>query len=175
MRRDRYLLLPVVAAAIALFWIVPEVPLVHLDDPSHWGVLGYAVTLVGVVARVLGRRSAASERRWMVGFLVGMPLIYVADWVRFGGSIGWLGIELVGVVLYGGVAWLSIRRLPWFLAGGIAGHAVWDAAHYDATGFVPNWYIVGCIVVDVALGLYVAGRLLGPRPAAAAGSVRDAV
>ncbi len=172
MKRDRYLLLPVGAATIALFWIVPEIPLLHLDDPSHWGVMGYAATLVVVAARLLGRRSAASERRWMVGFLVGMPLIYVADWVRFGGTIGWLGIEVMGVALYTAAAWLSMRRVPWLLPAGIMGHALWDVAHYDSTAFVPNWYALGCVVVDVALGLYVAGR---PSPSALRNSVRDAV
>lgn len=175
MRRDSYVVLPVVAATIALFWIVPEVPFAHLDDPSYWGLMGYAVTLGVVVARVLGRRSDASERRWMVGFLVGMPVIYVADWLRFGGAAGWLGIELVGLFLYSGVAWLSIRRSPWFLPSGIAGHALWDAAHYQTAGFVPNWYILGCIVVDVALGLYVAGRLSGLAPVTPRDSMRDAV
>ncbi len=161
MKRNVYLLLPVLASTIALFWIVPEISIAHLNDPSYWGLIGYAATLVVVSARVLGLRSPASEHRWMVGFLVGMPLIYVADWLRFGGTTGWLGIELAGLVLYSGLAWLSIRRSPWFLPSGIAAHALWDAAHYDRVEFVPSWYALGCIVVDVALGLYVAGRLTG--------------
>ena len=161
MKRDIYLLLPVLAATIALFWIVPEVSIAHLDDPSYWGLIGYAATLAVVGARVVGRRSPASERRWMVGFLVGMPLVYVADWLRFGGTTGWLGIELAGLILYSGLAWLSIRRSPWFLPWGMAAHALWDAAHYDRVGFIPSWYALGCIVVDIALAVYIAGRVAG--------------
>ncbi len=175
MKRDTYVLLPVIAATLASFWIVPGVPFAHLDDPSYWGVIGYALTLVVVVARVLGRRSEASERRWMVGFLVGMPLIYIADWLRFGGAAYWLVIEFVGLVLFSGIAWLSVRRSLWFLPSGITLHALWDAGHYEIAGFIPNWYVVGCIVVDVALGLYIAGRLSGLALVATGSSTRDDV
>lgn len=75
---------------------------------------------------------------------------------------------MVGLCLYSGVAWLSIRRSPWFLPSGIAGHALWDAAHYQTAGFVP-------IVVEVALGLYVAGRLSGLALVTPRDSMRDAV
>ncbi len=171
MKLAPYGLLAVIAATITLFWIVPEFPLAHLDDPSHWGVIGYAVTVVVIGARVLGRLSAATERRWMVSFLIGMPLIYVANWRRFGGTGGWLSVELFGVFLYGAVAWLSLRRSPWFLPVGIAGHGLWDGAHYDKTDFVPNWYVVGCLVVDVAVAVYLATRLSESRSAAVTGSI----
>ena len=166
MKHASYGWLTVVAATIPLFWIVPEFPLAHLDDPGHWGVIGYAVLVIVIFGRVVGRLSAATERRWLVWFLVGMPLIYVADWARFGGTGAWLSVELLGVLLYSALAWMSLRRSAWFLPAGITGHALWDGAHYDRTDFVPNWYVIACIVVDVALGLYVAHGL-SLRPSAA--------
>ena len=30
--------------------------------------------------------------------------------------------------------------------------------HYGRTPFVPNWYAMGCLVMDVSVALYVAAR-----------------
>ncbi len=147
----------VAAATVALFWIVPEFPLTHLDNPSHWGVVGYAATLVLVlVYRLRGIEGSRREFLLLLAFLAGMPVIYVADWLRYGGSTGWLGIELAGLVLYGTLAVLAVTRAPWFLAAGIAAHGLWDLAHYQRSDYVPDWYAVGCAVIDVAVGLYAA-------------------
>lgn len=155
----------VLVATIALFWVVPEFPLAHLDDPSHWGVVGYAVTVV-LLGRwfTVGPKAHKAERRLLVRFLVGMPLIYLADWLRFGGPGFWLPIELGGGLVYWIIAWLTAKKSPWLLPVGITGHAIWDLLHVGRTSFVPDWYAVGCLVVDVALGLYVFGRVRAWRP-----------
>lgn len=145
---------------VSLFWIVPDIPLAHLDDPSHWGVMGYAVTVV-LLGRgfAIGPEAHDAERRLLVLFLVAMPLVYLADWFRFGGPTSWLAIELGGGVVYWTVAWLAATKWPWLLPVGIAGHALWDLWHYGRTDFIPDWYAAACLLVDVALGLYLSGRM----------------
>ena len=117
---DLLAIVAVVAATSALFWLVPALPLAHLDDPSHWGVLGYAITLVVILTlRLRGIQGSGVERFWLTAFLVGMPAIYLADWFRYGEVSGWLWIELVGALLYWSFALLAAVRSLWFLAGGI--------------------------------------------------------
>ena len=148
---------PLVAATASLAWIVPESPFAHLDDPSHWGVLGY-LGCVGALAGRWWRGRLRPPRRLLAIFLTGMPLVYLANWLRWGGDPTWLGIETVGLILFGTAAWLGCSRSGLLLASGIATHAVWDAAHLGGPSFVPDWYATGCAIVDVALGGF-AGHL----------------
>ena len=155
MNRPYLFMVPLVLATIALLWIVPESPLRNLDDPNHWGVLGFVLTLLVLVNLWMrGIRGSRTERDLFVLFLVGMPIIYLADWVRFGGDGIWLWVELAGALVYWTLAYLAVRRSPWFLAGGIAAHALWDGWHYGSSTYVPDWYVVGCVVIDLAVGLY---------------------
>jgi hypothetical protein len=108
-----------------------------------------------------------------------MPLIYVASWLvsRGGGAHqGWLWVELLGVPLYGALAVVGLKRSPWFLVVGIAAHGVaWDSWHYYAnTGYIPSWYAIGCFLVDVGLGIYIAARILAWRRAEAAEFAKSA-
>ena len=159
-KQDVLLLTPLAAATVALFWIVPALPFAHLDDPSHWGVLGYAFTLVLILRlRWRGIQGSRIEWNWLLLFLAGMPVIYLANWLRFGGDAAWLWIELGGALLYWMLVLLALVRSPWFLVVGIAAHGLWDAWHYDLTDFVPNWYVLGCFIIDVTLGIYAAGQV----------------
>ncbi len=158
MNRRQVFAVPLVVATVAMFWIVPEPPWKHLDDPAHWGVLGYVATLLIIVSlRWRGIRGNRRERDLYVFFLAGMPIIYLAGWLRFGSDAGWFWIEVAGGVVYWTLAWLGFRRSPWFLVVGIAAHALWDAWHYGVQNFIPNWYVVGCVVIDLALGIYILG------------------
>ncbi len=158
-RGELVLWIPVAAATASLAWIVPELPLVHLDDPSHWGVIGY-LGFVGILARRVTVGRLGLPRSLLALFLAGMPLIYVANWVRFGGTTGWLVVELLGLVLFSVIAWLGRSRAAWWLAAGVAGHALWDAGHLGGPSFVPDWYATGCAIVDIALGGLTAGIFL---------------
>lgn len=158
--RELLFAIPLVVTTIALFWLVPEWPLAHLDDPSHWGVLGYAVTLMMLLElRRRGVRGSRFERNWLLLFLMGMPVVFLANWARFGAEPSWLGVELLGLALYWALALLAVARSPWFLAAGIAAHALWDVWHFGRAAFVPDWYVAGCVIVDLALGLYAAGQV----------------
>jgi hypothetical protein len=136
-----------------------------LTDPCRLaGIFSAATIALLVVTRHLGRRGILIERRVLALFLAGMPLIYVASWLATrgaGGPGGWLWVEIAGVPLYTALAILGLTRSPWFLAAGIAAHGVaWDSWHYFThTGYIPSWYAIGCFLVDVGLGLYIATRI----------------
>ncbi len=123
----------------------------------------FAVLTIAVlsVTRRLGPRGFAFERRWAALFLAGMPLVYVARWFLAGtpAGEGWLAIELAGLVGYGTLAFLGLWHRPALLALGVAGHGLaWDAWHLLGSSYVPRWYAVGCLLVDVGLGAYLLVR-----------------
>jgi hypothetical protein len=151
-----------------------------LTDPCRLaGVLSAGTIALLFVTRHLGRRGIAIEGPALALFLAGMPLIYVASWLvsRGGGAHqGWLWVELLGGPLYGALAVVGLKRSPWFLVVGIAAHGVaWDSWHYYAnTGYIPSWYAIGCFLVDVGLGIYIAARILAWRRAEAAEFAKSA-
>ncbi|MCB4458434.1 hypothetical protein [Leisingera sp. McT4-56] len=129
---------------------VPDLPTRHLDDPSHWGVLGF----LGVAGIVAVQKSWDLENPLIRGlftlFLAGLPVIYVANWLRWGGSTEALWLELLGLAFWMGLAVLSRWRtdIIWI---GVGLHAVWDAFHFGNTEYVPDWYIIACIAADLGL------------------------
>ncbi len=148
------------AATIGLFWVVPENPLAHLLEPPYFGVSAFGLILVSLaVLRPMGTRGLRYERFILTVFLVGMPLIYVASVLRHGSSLPWLLLELAGFVLYAAIAfWGTVRHFRW-VAFGIAAHGLWDLAHYGSAGYIPDWYVIACVLVDTTLGFFVWSRL----------------
>jgi len=133
---------------------------VDLDDPAYRAALSM-VPLLGaiLVLRALGRRGTRFERALFALFLAAMPTIYVGSCLREG-SGPWLWVEIGGLVLYAGLAILGLLRTPWFLAAGIAGHGLfWDSWHYALTSYIPRWYVVGCLVVDLGFAAYAAAQV----------------
>jgi hypothetical protein len=150
-----------VLATFAAALLVPDLSLSLISQPVFGAVVGcgIALTLVTVV-RAQGRRGSRLERRCLAFFLLLMPTVYLASWLRFGGGSGWLAAELAGQVIFGVLAIAGLRRWPWLLAIGIAGHGLlWDAWHYGRTPFMPDWYALACAIVDVGLALYVAAQV----------------
>lgn len=89
-------LLPILATISALA-VLPDWPHHNLTDPSYWGVLGFVI----LVVRLLWLRGpdwsrGSANRLTILAFLVLVPAVYVANWLRFGGSYVQLGIELAG-------------------------------------------------------------------------------
>jgi hypothetical protein len=153
------LLVLTTAAALAI------TPWTHdLWEPCHLAFYGAAATvLVYGWARVSPSRTT---RRWEIGvtaaFLAAMPLIYLARCLFFGPTPRgvWLALELVGMALYVGLAWLGLARSHWFFVLGIAAHGLgWDAWHFHRSAYVPDWYAIGCLVIDVAVSLYLWTRI----------------
>ena len=143
----------VLLATVGLVLLVPDNPLKHLDNPSYWGVIGYLLIFIGVVFIRLARQPATLERLVLTLFLAGMPLIYLANWVRFDGASLWVLFEVLGLLLFMGLALFSRKRLV-LLSLGIAAHGLWDLLHYNQAMYVPNWYVLACAIVDLAVGMY---------------------
>ena len=125
------------------------IPLVHM----------VAALIVGVFLAVLfllwtRSRPDAGMRLYAIGLGV-TALIYFLFALIGGPSGRSLGLETLGVVLYGGAAWLGYRRGTMILALGWALHSVWDLAlHLQGmgAGYTPDWYPWGCVSFDLMVG-----------------------
>jgi hypothetical protein len=138
-----------------------------------WRVSGdpclVAAAITGVIVCCLwitrwqGSRGVFFERYLLAGFLVFMALVYVIRYLF--ASAGqetnhWLWIEILSVVIFAAFAVLGVKRSPWFLAIGIAFHGLaWDSWHYQNSTYIPDWYVLACLAVDLTLGAYVAARV----------------
>jgi hypothetical protein len=103
------------------------------------------------------------ERNLLAGFLVLMPLVYVARYLFAStgrATLYWLWVEVLGTIIFVGLAVLGVKRSPWFLAIGIVLHGLaWDTWHYRNSTYIPDWYAIACLAVDLAFGAYVAARV----------------
>ena len=138
-------------------------------DPYLLAVVVGAVTISCLwLTRWLGAQGVKFERTLLAGFLVGMPLVYVLGWfaARDQAANSWIWVELLGLALFAAFAALGLKISPWFLAIGIAGHGfAWDLWHYKNSPYIPDWYASACMLVDFALGAYVAARVPAYREA----------
>jgi hypothetical protein len=103
-------------------------------------------------------RPDRSRRIYAVGLAV-TALIYVVFALVGGGGARALGLEAMGVLLYGAAAWVGYRWSAAILALGWAMHVVWDVTlHFGGggAGYTPGWYPWGCVSFD----LMVAGAAL---------------
>lgn len=135
----------------------------ELSDPCILASIVGGITLILMyVTRWRGDAWMPFERGVLAVFLAGMPVIYMARWFNFRPADSqpvWLVVELLGLGIFGLLAALGINRSPWFLVVGIAGHGiVWDLSHLTSD-YIPSWYTIMCMLVDVGLGLYAAARI----------------
>jgi hypothetical protein len=130
-------------------------------------VIAAAATVVVVTCLWLthwrGLHGVIFERNLLAGFLVAMPLVYVARYLFASTSAAanhWLCVEVLGAVIFIALAVLGVKRSPWFLAIGMVLHGLaWDAWHYRNSNYIPDWYVIACLAVDLAVGAYVAARV----------------
>jgi hypothetical protein len=163
--RERLALLFLIAAtAIAALGVPLSSWRMSPVDPCHLGVLGgVACTAALTVTGFMGERALAFERLVAAVFLFVMPPIYVSSFLIApvpGGSAPWLFIELAAVPLYGALAIAGYRGRFALLPIGIAAHGIgWDAWHYARSAYIPDWYSIACLELDIAMALYVAARI----------------
>ena len=118
--------------------------------PVGLGVL--AAFLLVLVGRWVGGRR---ENRVYAAGLVVAALIYVLLALVGGTSGREVGVELVGLALFGAVALIGMR-FPLAIGLGWLGHVLWDVVlHRPPEAWVPEWYPALCLGFDVAVGLYV--------------------
>ena len=147
---------------------VPAFPRLYADDPNSWGVWAGLVGALLLAGRGLRGAEPRRFKTVLAGFLFGMPLVYLADWLRFGGSVPWLGIELVGAGVYWALLVWGLRRGIRALAVGVGLHALWDLIHYGTSSYVPDWYVVACVIIDGAVAAAVLWAVAPQRDAASA-------
>ena len=108
--------------------------------------------VIGAAAALAFGKLAGMQPR-----LIGLGLVIAAIiYVGFAavGHPAWLGIEFIGVLIYGVFTWLGLRKNLIWLAIGWALHMLWDVAlHSTGTGasFTPGWYVAACIGFDLAI------------------------
>lgn len=77
------------------------------------------------------------------------------------GSVGngfW--VEILGMTIFVALAVLGLKHSPWFLAIGMVAHGLtWDIWQYRNSTYIPDWYVIACLTVDLAFGAYVAARV----------------
>ncbi|MEM7370765.1 MAG: DUF6010 family protein [Bacteroidota bacterium] len=90
---------------------------------------------------------------WRTGLLAA-AIVYVVLGL-IGQGWGFIGVDLIGVVLYGALAWASRKNLIW-LPLGWALHILWDVLVHPAghPGYVPNWYPGVCLGFDILVAGY---------------------
>jgi hypothetical protein len=125
--------------------------------------LDFAVIIgvLGAIALVLLAQSLAPRRELLVyGIGLGITAVaYVLFALNHGAPARYLGLELVGAVIYGSAAVLGTRRWPALLALGWTAHVVWDLFLHPAGGpaYAPVWYPWFCVGFDLPIGGYIAG------------------
>ncbi len=114
------------------------------------------------LTRWRGLHGVLFERNLLAGFLVLMPLVYVARYLfaATGGANYWFWVEVLGTAIFVALAVLGVKRSPWFLAIGMVLHGLaWDAWHYRNSAYIPDWYVIACLAVDLSMGAYMVSRV----------------
>ncbi len=121
------------------------------------------VGLAAALALVLLARSLAPRRELFVyGVGLGITAVaYVVFALLHGAPARYLGLELLGAVLYGSAAVLGTRRWPALMAVGWTAHVVWDLFLHPASApaYAPVWYPWFCVGFDLPVGGYIAGLI----------------
>ena len=139
--------------------LVPDITATNWYEPTILAGVSMPLVLATLVALRVAEARAVWERTLLAAFLFFMPTIYLSSLALHGDGGEWLATEAVGQVLFAAIALIG-WRVPWILAVGLASHGLaWDWWHYGRTGFMPDWYAVACLMVDVGCGAYALGRL----------------
>ena len=125
--------------------------------------IAVTVGVVGAIALVLLARSLAPRRELLV-YGVGLGItavLYVVLGLQRGAPARYLGLEVVGAVLFGSAAVLGTRRWPALLAIGWTTHVAWDLFLHpaNAPAYAPVWYPWFCVGFDLFVGGYIAGLI----------------
>jgi len=145
-------------------WILYSVPWQWSGDPCLFAAAATVPVVTFLwLTRWRGLRGVNFERNLLAAFLVGMPLVYVVRYLFVStgrASNFWLWVEVLGVCIFAALAVLGVKRSPWFLTIGIVLHGLaWDSWHYRNSTYIPDWYAILCMAVDLALGAYVSARV----------------
>ena len=152
-------------------WLIYRVPWQASFDPCLLAAVATAIIIICLwLTRWGGVRGANFERYLIALFLAAMPFVYVLRYLLHSTANVpnfWAWVEVLGILVFGAFAVLGIKRSPWLLAIGILLHGLaWDLWHYRNSTYIPDWYAIFCMAVDLAFAAYVAARLPAYRNAA---------
>jgi hypothetical protein len=154
----------IVVSLVGTWLALYRVPWRVSADPCLIAAAAMGVIVICLwLTRWQGLRGLIFERYLLGGFLVYMALVYVMRYLfaSTGGAANhWLWVEILSVLIFAALAVLSVTSSPWFLAVGIALHGLaWDSWHYRNSPYMPDWYTLACLAMDITLGAYVAARV----------------
>jgi len=156
-------MLLIVVSLVGTWLALFRVPWQVSADPCLLASAATAIVALSLwLTRWRGLRGANVERNVIAGFLVLMPLVYLTRCIIATSQAAtlWFWIEVLGTAIFVALAVFGVKRSPWFLAAGMVLHGLaWDSWHYQNSAYIPNWYVFGCLVVDIAFGAYVAARV----------------
>jgi hypothetical protein len=162
-----------ILSTCAALLVAPDIHLADLGEPAIGATLGTPLVLAAIVTLRLAGMPSIFERRLLALFLLLMPTVYLSSLALHGGGAPWPAVEIVGQLIFAVLAIAGLRASGRYLALGIAAHGLlWDLWHHGRTTFIPDWYTVGCLLVDVGWGAYAASRV-GVWDAEAAAARRD--
>lgn len=154
----------IIVSVVDIWLCLYRVPWQLSGDPC---LVAASVTVVIVaclwLTRWQGSRGVNFERKLFTGFLAAMPLVYLTRYLFASAgqdTSSWFWVEASGVFVFAALALLGIKLSPWFLAIGIGAHGLaWDSWHYRNSTYIPDWYVIAYLAVDLAFGAYVAARI----------------
>lgn len=175
-RRQALGLVALTIATLLTAMMIPAPTAATAKHPSYSAGIGTFVIYTWLVAAPGTRLHRPRwEKGLMTAFLAIMPVAYVnsllvtraglcvgAAGVGAPESIGagWLPLELAGIPVFGALAWIGARRVPWVLPVGVMAHGLlWDSWHIGRAPFMPDWYSIACLIIDVGWGFWALGRL----------------
>jgi hypothetical protein len=163
-RQGVQMILLMIVTLVGTWLSLYRVPWQLSGDPCLIGAAATGGIVVCLwLMRWRGLPRVILERNLIAGFLVLMPLVYVARYLSVapgGGASYWFWVEVLGTAIFVALAVLGVKRSPWFLAIGMILHGLaWDAWHYRDSTYIPDWYVIACLAVDLSFGAYVAARV----------------
>jgi hypothetical protein len=132
------------------------------NTPCHRAVIA-SVIVLGLLFVTRFTNAVRFEQYLLAGFLAAMPLVYLSAWYETSvlKSPVHLWLEAAGLAVFLALALLGLKK-PAFLIAGIALHGVvWDLVHFRGYDYVPSWYAIDCLIVDVGIAWYAATRTQG--------------
>ena len=149
-----------ILSTCAALLVAPDIHLADLGEPAIGATLGTPIILAALVGFRLAGLPSIFERRLLALFLVMMPTVYLSSLALHGGGAPWPAVEIVGQLIFAVLAIAGLQASGWYLAVGIGAHGLaWDLWHHGRTTFIPDWYTVGCLIVDVGWAVYAASRV----------------
>lgn len=120
-----------------------------------WLVLG--VVLASPLLFFASKLKLREMNHLMGTSLIAAAVIYIGFAFVWGNG-QWIGLEFLGVFLYGFFYGMSLKHSVLWVALGWLFHPVWDlGVHLYGPGshVVPEWYAVACFSFDLAAASYI--------------------